>query len=88
MGSMMIKPVTPKRAEVACSVGQLLDEIAWVKRCVHIPMYGFDDDQTRHSKKGGSCMFRWPVMGRDCVGEEVCPYKINNFERRAVNFCC
>ena len=25
--------------------------------------------QTCHSKDGGSCIFRWPVMGRDCVGE-------------------
>ena len=25
--------------------------------------------QTCHSKDGGSCIFRWPVMRRDCVGE-------------------
>ena len=71
---MMIKYVTPKRAEVAFSVGQLWEEIVWAKRRVHFPAYGFDDDQICHSKKGGSCIFRWPVMGGDCVGEEACPY--------------
>ena len=25
--------------------------------------------QTCHSKDGGNCIFRWPVMGSDCVGE-------------------
>ena len=25
--------------------------------------------QTYHSKDGGSCIFRRPVMGRDCIGE-------------------
>ena len=25
--------------------------------------------QTCHSKDGRSCIFHWPVMGRDCVGE-------------------
>ena len=25
--------------------------------------------QTWHSKDGESCIFRWPVMGRDCAGE-------------------
>ncbi len=25
--------------------------------------------QTCHSKDGGSCIFHWPVMGRDSVGE-------------------
>ena len=25
--------------------------------------------KTCHSKDGGSCIFRWPVMGNDCVGE-------------------
>ena len=63
-----------KRAEVACSVGQLWEEIAWAKSSVHIPAYGFDDDQTYHSKKDGSCMFHWPVIGGDCVGEGACPY--------------
>ena len=84
-----------KKAEVACSVGWLWEEIAWAKRRVHIPAYGCDDDQTCHSKKGGSCMFRWPVMGGDCVGEEACPYlrvgvwwkyKFDDFERKAVKF--
>ncbi len=27
--------------------------------------------QTCHSKDGGSCRFRWPVMGRDCVGVKI-----------------
>ena len=38
----MIKPVTPKRAEVACSVGQLWEVIAWAKRRVHISAWEFD----------------------------------------------
>ena len=42
MGSMIIKPVTPKRAEVACSVGQLCEDIAWAKRRVHISAREFD----------------------------------------------
>ena len=44
MGLMMIKPVSPKRAEVACSVGQLWEEIAWVKKHVHISVWEFDSN--------------------------------------------
>ena len=39
---MMIKPVTPKRAEVACSTGQLWEGIEWAKRRVHISAWEFD----------------------------------------------
>ena len=42
MGSMMIKPVNPKRAEVACSIGQLWEEIGWAKRRVHISAWEID----------------------------------------------
>ena len=31
-----------KRAEFACSVGQLWEEIAWAKRRVHISAWNFD----------------------------------------------
>ena len=37
-------------------------------------LFPLDDDQTCYSKDGGSCIFRWPVMGRDRVGVEACPY--------------
>ena len=37
-------------------------------------LFPLDDDQTCLSKKGGSCMFRWPVIGGDCMGEEAWPY--------------
>ena len=30
-------------------------------------LFPLDDDQTCHSKDGGSCIFRWPVMRRDWV---------------------
>ena len=33
-------------------------------------LFPLDDDQTCHSKEGGSCIFRWPVIGGDYVGEE------------------
>ena len=38
----MIKHATPKRAEVAYSVDQLWEEIAWAKRRVHISTWEFD----------------------------------------------
>ena len=40
--STMIKHATPKRAEVACSVGQLWEEIAETRRRVHISAWEFD----------------------------------------------
>ena len=40
--STMIKHVTPKRVKVACSVGQLWEEIAWAKSRVHISAWEFD----------------------------------------------
>ena len=40
--SMMIKHAIPKTAEVAYSVGQLWEEIAWAWRRVHISAWEFD----------------------------------------------
>ena len=40
--STMIKHVTPKRAEVACFIGQLWEEITWAKRRVYIAALEFD----------------------------------------------
>ena len=40
--SMMIKHAIPKTAEVAYSIGQLWEEIAWAWRHVHISAWEFD----------------------------------------------
>ena len=40
--STMIKHAVPKTAEVAYSIGQLWEEIAWVRRRVHISAWEFD----------------------------------------------
>ena len=40
--STMIKHAIPKTAEVAYSVGQLWEEIAWARRRVHISSWEFD----------------------------------------------
>ena len=40
--STMVKHATPKKAEVAYSVGQLWEEIAWAWRRVHISAWEFD----------------------------------------------
>ena len=43
----------------------------WNRKSGEIWMLYIDlrPSQTCHFKDGGSCISRWPVMGRDCIGE-------------------
>ena len=53
-------------------IGKVNSNIVVCIHFVQMPQLLYIDlrpGQTCHSKDDRSCIFRWPVMGRDCVGK-------------------